>query len=291
MQIKGKYNLADSLYTLSIEKGEGVDYDAYFNRGAVRLYLKDTIGHCDDIKVLLDRSDKEAINQYKKNCIIHNEEAYKSYKLGLIEYRKENYEQADSLLLLSVNQYPFVENVLLKGINRLKLKDTIGFFEDMKAIFYLHEGAKKNFLNYYKYIARKKQRTLPKNIVRSYSSRVIEENDYTCEIINETGDTIYNAVKYYKHFEAAKADWLMHVTMNMRYPQESNMIGAGGRVYVEFIISPNGKIKYVKTSEADPYLQYEVHRLVSELPPLKPAEFNNKERYFKFNFSITFHSR
>jgi len=63
----GDYKTADSLFTLDIRKKSNPD--SYYNRGISRLYMKDTLGFCNDMenagKVF---SDTEAVHMYDKLC-------------------------------------------------------------------------------------------------------------------------------------------------------------------------------------------------------------------------------
>lgn len=285
---KGFYKKADSLYTIAInEKGDDA-YDIYFNRGIARLMFNDTIGHCSDMKYLISVNDEEAISYYKINCIKDNPFAFDTYKKGLDLDNSSEPLLADSLLTLSVNEYPFVENVFARGINRLKLKDTLGFYIDMSNIYQYDERAKSNVLCFYNAISRIKKPTLPENISFNYSSSPINKDNRTIDIINNT-DTAYFAEEDYKHFDEAKDAFNIFILNNLRYPEEAALLNKSGRVFVEFIIDLEGSIKYIKVPQnTDPFLKNEVYRVVSEMPPFEPGKLKRKPCLMKFIFPINF---
>lgn len=288
-QQSGEYVKADSLYTLAInDKGQNA-YTIYFNRGITRLIMKDTSGHCADMRYLVSVFDKEAIDIYKKNCLKDNSEANIAFEKGVIEYKSNKYDSADSLLSLSVKEFAFVDNVFLRGINRLNLKDTVGFYKDMLSICDLDEKARNNVVKFYDKISSIKRPILPEKIICDYNSHSISVNNRTIDIISNSSDTVYYAKTDYKHFEKAKQTINLFIMQNLRFPVEAALMGKSEKVYVEFIIDIDGTIKYLKVSKGvDPFFKNEVYRLFSKLPPLKPGKIKRKPCLMKFIFPINF---
>ncbi len=79
-----------------------------------------------------------------------------------------------------------------------------------------------------------------------------------------------------------------HVAENFNYPQVALDLNIQGRVYVIFVIAPDGKITKIRTRGPDKLLEEEAHRIVSLLPKMIPGKQRGKPVSVPFSLPINF---
>ena len=269
---QGKYTEADSLISLAIKK-RPKDYrnpNMYFDRAIIKLYLQDTSGYCSNLKLAADYNDQQALKLYKNDCLEYDNTTNSLFIEGLKEFDLKNYKLADSLLTLSINSYEYNDNVLLRGIARLYMIDTIGFCSDMQKIYRYDERAKQNF------------------------QQICEINEpmeiSQLEDKTESGDDIYFVVEDMPTFNNRSSDaFRIYIQENLRYPVEAQRKGIQGRVFVQIDIDENGEVKNAKVVRGvDEILDNEALRVVRASPRWRPGLQRGQPITVRFTFPIVF---
>jgi|GEM_PF-1633310 len=277
-----KYIEADSLFTLAINKRpkDYMNTDMYFDRGVSRLYLSDTCGFCNDMKIATDLNDREAKANYKKFCLKCNDEANEYYNQGYHEFTLKNYKASDSLLTLSILSYEFVDNVFQRGIVKLYMLDTNSFCSDMAKIYNINDQANQN----YQQICKTNKST----------NNTIEYVQQPCPCESEDeegyGDDVFFVVENMPEFNGNSNDaFRIHIQQNLRYPSEAQQKGIKGRVFVQFDVCKNGEVKNAKIVRGvHESLDNEVLRVVSTSPKWSPGLQRGKPVTVRFTFPVVF---
>ena len=79
-----------------------------------------------------------------------------------------------------------------------------------------------------------------------------------------------------------------HIARNFRYPEEAQLNGIQGRVFVQFVLGKDGRIRGLSSSGAAPILKQEAERIISLLPKIKPAKINGLRVAVPFSMPIIF---
>lgn len=79
-----------------------------------------------------------------------------------------------------------------------------------------------------------------------------------------------------------------HVTKNFRYPEMALDMGISGRVFVIFVIAPDGNITKLRTRGPDKVLEDEAQRIIGLLPKMIPGKQRGKPVSVPFSVPINF---
>ena len=79
-----------------------------------------------------------------------------------------------------------------------------------------------------------------------------------------------------------------HVVKNFNYPQTALDMGISGRVFVIFVIAPDGEITKIRTRGPDKILEDEAQRIISKLPKMIPGKQRGKPVSVPFSLPINF---
>ena len=80
-----------------------------------------------------------------------------------------------------------------------------------------------------------------------------------------------------------------YIAKNLRYPEVAAENGIQGRVFVQFVVEPDGRVSNVKVVRGvDPALDKEAVRVVETSPPWKPGKQRGKPVRVSFTFPIIF---
>lgn len=80
-----------------------------------------------------------------------------------------------------------------------------------------------------------------------------------------------------------------YIAKNLRYPEVAAENGIQGRVFVQFVVEPDGRVSNVKVVRGvDPALDKEAVRVVESSPPWKPGKQRGKPVRVSFTFPIIF---
>ncbi|HOP05376.1 MAG TPA: energy transducer TonB [Tenuifilaceae bacterium] len=80
-----------------------------------------------------------------------------------------------------------------------------------------------------------------------------------------------------------------YIAKNLRYPEVAAENGIQGRVFVQFVVEPDGRVSNVKVVRGvDPALDKEAIRVVESSPKWKPGKQRGKPVRVSFTFPIIF---
>ncbi|MEW4924239.1 energy transducer TonB [Algibacter sp. 2305UL17-15] len=79
-----------------------------------------------------------------------------------------------------------------------------------------------------------------------------------------------------------------HVAKHFNYPELALEMGISGRVFVIFVIAPDGQITKIRTRGPDKILEEEAHRIISLLPRMIPGKQRGRPVSVPFSVPINF---
>ena len=79
-----------------------------------------------------------------------------------------------------------------------------------------------------------------------------------------------------------------HIARNFRYPEEAQLKGIQGRVFVLFVITREGYVDAIRTKGPDPILEAEARRIISLIPRMTPGMVDGKKVRVPFSAPIIF---
>lgn len=79
-----------------------------------------------------------------------------------------------------------------------------------------------------------------------------------------------------------------HVKNNFNYPKAALEMNITGRVYVQFVIDSNGKVRNIQKRGPDRLLEQEAERIIAALPKIKPGVQRGKSVKVKYGIPINF---
>ncbi len=79
-----------------------------------------------------------------------------------------------------------------------------------------------------------------------------------------------------------------HINKNFTYPEVALEMGIRGRVYVQFVIDPTGRITKIKTRGPDNILEKEATRIIASLPQMTPGKQRGKAVTVPYSIPINF---
>ena len=103
------------------------------------------------------------------------------------------------------------------------------------------------------------------------------------------GEEIFNVVEHQPEYPGGMGELMKFIQRNIRYPKEAQEQGKQGRVIVQFVVEKDGSITEAKVARsADPQLDAEALRIVSEMPKWTPGKQRGKEVRTRFSLPVTF---
>lgn len=79
-----------------------------------------------------------------------------------------------------------------------------------------------------------------------------------------------------------------HVKNNFKYPLAALEMNITGKVYVQFIIDSNGRVRNIQKRGPDNLLEKEAERIIAALPRVKPGIQRGKSVKVKYSIPINF---
>ncbi|MEO9513092.1 MAG: energy transducer TonB [Flavobacteriaceae bacterium] len=79
-----------------------------------------------------------------------------------------------------------------------------------------------------------------------------------------------------------------HVKNNFQYPKPALDMNITGKVYVQFVIDSNGRVKNIQKRGPDRLLEQEAERIIAALPMIKPGKQRGKPVKVKYGIPINF---
>ena len=103
------------------------------------------------------------------------------------------------------------------------------------------------------------------------------------------GEQIYDIVEQYPEFPGGYSALTKWIDDNLKYPVEAAMDGIEGRVIVQFIVRPTGKVVDAEVVRGiAPSLDKEALRLINIMPNWIPGRQKGKAVNVRYTLPITF---
>lgn len=201
-------------------------------------------------------------------------------------YATEPKDESGYLFILSVKDNGNLEPIktLEKSFNNMT--DFVFISNESK----LSEAAMRNALS--KLLRLKDQKT---KLQRSIELKQIEkerqlELAYQQAEIDYSDTTIYQMVEIMPEFPGGEQKLLQYISKNVKYPQIARESGIKGRVFVSFVIEPNGSVSNVKVLKGGigGGCDEEAMRVVKAMPKWKPGIQNGKAVRVSYIIPINF---
>ncbi|WP_162097979.1 M56 family metallopeptidase [Marinilabilia salmonicolor] len=131
-------------------------------------------------------------------------------------------------------------------------------------------------------------------ILITSKEKKIQANDKTTQ--NKTnqaptynGDPIFFIVEEMPQFPGGDLALHNYIANNLKYPDEAKEKSVEGRVYVNYIIAPSGKVDNVRVVRGvDPMLDAEAKRIIEGMPEWKPGKQRGKSVAVSFTSPVDF---
>lgn len=120
---------------------------------------------------------------------------------------------------------------------------------------------------------------IEEEVVTPMFEEEIVEEDLTPKTEEEdfSKQRIYDIVEKMPSFQGGEVELMDYIAQNIRYPQEALESGIHGRVFVSFVVEPNGNISNVKVLRGIGYgCDEEAVRVVKTMPKWTPGERRGK---------------
>ena len=100
---------------------------------------------------------------------------------------------------------------------------------------------------------------------------------------------VYEIVEDMPTFPGGVTELMKWLDSHVRYPTAAIRDGIQGRVFVSFIVEPNGSVSNAKlVRRVDPRLDQEALRVVAEMPKWIPGKQHGAAVRVKYNVPVTF---
>lgn len=100
---------------------------------------------------------------------------------------------------------------------------------------------------------------------------------------------VYEIVEDMPTFPGGVTELMKWLDSHVRYPTAAIRDGIQGRVFVSFIVEPNGSVSNAKlVRRVDPRLDQEALRVVAEMPKWIPGKQHGAAVRVKYNMPVTF---
>ena len=100
---------------------------------------------------------------------------------------------------------------------------------------------------------------------------------------------VYDIVEQMPSFPGGVTELMKWLDSHVRYPTAAIRDGIQGRVFVSFIVEPNGSVSNAKlVRRVDPRLDQEALRVVAEMPKWIPGKQHGAAVRVKYNVPVTF---
>ena len=103
-------------------------------------------------------------------------------------------------------------------------------------------------------------------------------------------EPVYTTVAHMPSFPGGQMALMKYLSENIKYPAEAKKAGVKGRVFVHFIIEPNGKVDHIKILRGIGHgCDKEVIRVIEKMPKWTPGRNkDNKPVRTSFNLPVSF---
>ncbi|MBC7412080.1 MAG: TonB family protein [Bacteroidia bacterium] len=111
------------------------------------------------------------------------------------------------------------------------------------------------------------------------------------EVVEEAPPQIFTVVEQMPEFPGGEGEMMKYLGSKIKYPAMEKDNNISGRVFLTFVVEPNGNITDVKELrgvKGGPGLAQEAMRVVKSMPNWKPGKQNGKSVRVQFNLPVVF---
>lgn len=100
----------------------------------------------------------------------------------------------------------------------------------------------------------------------------------------------FTAVEYMPEFPGGQTELIKFIQTNIVYPKNLNVFNVGGKVFLKFVVSPDGNVYDVQVIKSSGFIELdnEAKRIVELMPKWKPGMQDGKTVPVFFNLPINF---
>jgi TonB family protein len=243
------------------------------------------------------------------------ENAVNYYKKGTKALESKKYQEAISLLTLSINENPNANAYFNRSIAYYYLGDSCGFCNDLQNASQLKDQQALNLFAE-KCIYSTMCNRVPDSIKIKYPQvsqlkivyhkcnedsiilAVVETEALTktyelsdLEDANLEADSlpVFTIVEEMPEYIGGQKARIQHIADNIHYPAAAREMGIHGTVFVSFIVEADGSLSNIKTLRGIGYgCDEEAMRVVRLMPKWNPGRQNGKNVRVLFNMPISF---
>lgn len=105
----------------------------------------------------------------------------------------------------------------------------------------------------------------------------------------DAADTAYDKVEQMPVFPGGTEGMIGYMSKNIKYPVAAQEAGTEGKVFVQFVVNPDGTVsKVTVVNKVNPVLDEEAMRVVKAMPKWEPGKLNGKAVSVKLTIPVTF---
>lgn len=125
-------------------------------------------------------------------------------------------------------------------------------------------------------------------LVAGCESQVSRENE-PVKTEMKTGDRIFTVVEVAPEYPGGNAEMFKFLARNIKYPSPASKANVQGKVFVNFVVTPDGEVKDVTVLKGIGFgCDEEATRVVSKFPKWTPGKQDGKAVSVKFTVPINF---
>lgn len=168
--------------------------------------------------------------------------------------------------------------------------------DENKAVEFLEKAFKNGFLNMNQLKTDSdfdpiRENETYKKLVAHYDSIFVETNRLP-ETIYSYDHTKDPNVDEMPQFPGGESELLKYVAMSVNYPSKAREKGISGRVFVQFVVEPDGSISNIQILRGiGSICDQEAYRVVKSMPKWKPGEKDGKKVRVRYVLPINFKLR
>lgn len=305
----GDFNKAVKNFNKSIQKNDKF-VDAYFKRAISYTYLKEYEEAISDYSTVIELSPNDEVSFFNRSRIFT---VMKDYEKALSdvnsamnidkEFIEVYYQKASIMLKMrnldgAISTYTNLIEILPddprayynRGLLKYRNSDKKGACEDATLSKSKNTACALNLYDPLKQLIENSCDEKQKKVLLG------DTVDYNYDF-DTMQDSYVEQVPVYPGCEKGPESELRkcfqkqiqkHIARNFRYPEEAQLKGIQGRVFVQFIISREGCVSAIRTRGPDPTLETEARRIISLLPRIAPGMVDGKKVNVPFSIPVEF---
>ena len=300
----GVFDKAVKNFNKSIQKNDKF-VDAYFKRALSYTYLKKYEEAINDYSTVIELSPNDEVSFFNRSRIFT---ALKDYEKALSdvntainidkEFIEVYYQKASIMLKMknldgAISTYTNLIEILPddprayynRGLLKYRNGDKKGACEDATLSKSKNTACALNLYDPLKQLIENSCDEKQKQVLLADK----QDKDVPFEIIEEV--PVYPGCEKVPKSELRKCfqeQIQRHIARNFRYPEEAQLKGIQGRVFVQFMIAKEGCVATIRTRGPHPILEAEARRIISLIPRISPGIIEGEKVNVPFSIPIIF---